>query len=145
MGLLTPHGGVYSTIDDLAHLMELQIAAYIKYNNSGVTSPLVSTQIIYDTEYSHMGEKYPGLSYGLGMFEATPELGISTETVFYHGGDLDGFGSEYRFSPEYGVGVVMLTSSGGRKFIKFAMTIIDELLESAVNNQKKQTANTATD
>ena len=145
MGLLTPHGGVYSTIDDLAHLMELQIEAYSQYNNRGVTSPLVSTQIKYDTEFTQDGKKYPGFNYGLGMIEVTAEFPMHAETVLYHGGDLDGFGSEYRFSPEYGVGVVMLTSSGGRKFIKFAMTIMDELLESTVNNQMKLTANTSTD
>jgi hypothetical protein len=78
---------------------------------------------------------YPGLRYGVGMFEATPEWGQSTESVFYHGGDLDGFGSEYRFSPEHGVGVVMLTSSGGRKFIRFAMTIMEELLQDAIKNK----------
>ncbi|KGJ89965.1 serine hydrolase domain-containing protein [Thalassotalea sp. ND16A] len=145
MGLLTPHGGVYSTIDDFAHLMELQIAAYNKYNNSGVTSALVSTQIKYDTEFTQDGETYPGFSYGLGMIEVTPEFPMHAETVLYHGGDLDGFASEYRFSPEYGVGVVMLTSSGGRKFIRFAMKIMDELLESTVNNQQKLAVNTATD
>lgn len=136
MGLLTPHGGVYSTIDDLAHLMELQMAAYRKYNKSGVTSPLISTQIKYDTDFTQGGKKYQGFSYGLGMIEVTPEFPMHDETVLYHGGDLDGFGSEYRFSPEHGVGVVMLTSSGGRKFIRFAMTIMDELLANAVNNQK---------
>ncbi|HBY87251.1 MAG TPA: hypothetical protein DEO86_15400 [Colwellia sp.] len=145
MGLLTPHGGAYATIEDLAHLMELQIAAYRKYNNSGVTSPLVATQIMYDTDFTQDGKKYPGLSYGVGMFEATPEWGTSTETVFYHGGDLDGFGSEFRFSPEHGVGVVMLTSSGGRKFIKFATTIMNELLEIAVNNREQKTAKISTD
>ncbi|NRA83852.1 MAG: beta-lactamase family protein [Gammaproteobacteria bacterium] len=136
MGLLAPHGGLYATIEDFADLMAQQIAAYTKYNETGVASPLVSTQVIYDTQYSHMGEDYSGLSYGLGMFEATPELGMSVETIFYHGGDLDGFGSEYRFSPEYGVGVVMLTSSGGRKFIRFAMKIMDQLLIDAVENQQ---------
>lgn len=145
MGLLTPHGGAYSTIDDFAHLMELQLAAYSEYNHNGVKSSLVATQILYDVDYTQDGKKYPGLSYGVGMFEATPEWGTSTETVFYHGGDLDGFGSEYRFSPEHGVGVVMLTSSGGRKFIKFAMTIMNDLLEIAVNNQEQQAANTSTD
>lgn len=143
MGLLTPHGGVYSTIDDFSHLMEQQIAAYDKYNHDGVKSPLISTQLKYDINYTQDGKKYPGLIYGVGMFEATPEWGTSTETILYHGGDLDGFGSEYRFSPEHGVGVVMLTSSGGRKFIKFAMHIMDELLESVVNNQMKQEVSTS--
>ena len=143
MGLLTPHGGVYSTIDDFAHLMELQIAAYNQYDNSGVASPLVATQIKYDTEFTQDGKKYLGFSYGAGMFEAKPEFGMFSDTVLFHGGDLDGFGSEYRFSPEHGVGVVMLTSSGGRKFIGFAIEIMEELLQSVVN--QRQTADTSTD
>lgn len=144
MGLLTPHGGVYSTIEDFAQLMELQMAAYTKYNNSGLTSPLISTQIMSETECSEHGSKYPGFSYGFGMFEATPEFGMFSETVLYHGGDLDGFGSEYRFSPEHGVGVVMLTSSGGKKFIGFAIEIMEELLQGAVKSEQQLTANTAT-
>jgi CubicO group peptidase (beta-lactamase class C family) len=132
MGLLTPHGGVYSTIDDLAHLMELQIAAYSQYYDSGLTSPLVSTQIKFDTQFTQGGTSYPGLSYGLGMFEAAKEFPMFSETVLFHGGDLDGFGSEYRFAPAHGVGVVMLTSSGGREFVKFAMQIMEELLESEI-------------
>jgi CubicO group peptidase (beta-lactamase class C family) len=135
MGLLTPHGGVYSTIDDLAHLMELQIAAYSQYYDSGLTSPLVSTQIKFDTKFTQGGTSYPGLSYGLGMFEAAKEFPMFSETVLFHGGDLDGFGSEYRFAPEYGVGVVMLTSSGGREFVKFAMQIMEELLESEIKHR----------
>lgn len=145
MGLLAPHGGVYSTIDDLAHLMELQIEAYTKYNNSGVTSPLVSTQIKYDTHFTQGDITYPGLIYGLGMFEAAKEFPMFSESVLFHGGDLDGFGSEYRFSAEYGVGVVMLTSSGGRKFVKLAMNIMEELLQSAATNQTKHTATNSTD
>jgi CubicO group peptidase (beta-lactamase class C family) len=125
--------------------MELQMEAYSKYNNSGVKSPLVATQVMHDTEFTQGGKTYPGFSYGVGMFEATPTFGMHPETVLFHGGDLDGFGSEYRFSPEYGVGVVMLTSSGGKKFINFAMTIMNELLESAVNNKKNQIAITSTD
>lgn len=145
MGMLTPHGGAYSSIENFAHLMELQLEAYRVYNHSGVTSPLVATQVIHDTEFTQGGKTYPGFSYGVGMFEATPTFGMHPETVLFHGGDLDGFGSEYRFSPEYGVGVVMLTSSGGRKFIGFAMNIMNELLEIAVKNKKKQAADTSTD
>lgn len=138
MGLLAPHGGVYSNIDDLAHLMELQLTAYSEYRNSGVPSPLISTQVKYDTNFSQGGETYPGLSYGLGMFEAAKEFPMFSETVLFHGGDLDGFGSEYRFSAEHGVGVVLLTSSGGREFVRFAMKIMDELLESVIDNPKSQ-------
>ena len=132
MGLLTPHGGVYSNIDDIAHLMTLQMKAYSLFNKSGVTSPLVSTQMKYDTEFTQSGKKYKGFSYGLGMFEATNEFPMFSETVLFHGGDLDGYGCEYLFSPEYNVGVVMLTSSGGGKFVNFGRQMMSELLEISV-------------
>jgi len=38
----------------------------------------------------------------------------------------------------------MLTSSGGRKFINFAVDIMNDLLEIAVNNKKEQVT-TSTD
>ena len=100
-----------------------------------MTTPLVATQIIYDVNFTQGGKKHPGLRYGIGMFEATPEWGASTESVFYHGGDLDGFGSEYRFSPEHGVCVVMMTSSGGRKFIQLVTGIMNDLLEVSLKNK----------
>ena len=43
--------------------------------------------------------------YGYGLFER--------QTRFDHFGDLDGYGSDYRFSPELGLGMVALTTSGG--------------------------------
>lgn len=132
MGLLAPHGGVYSSIDDLARLMVLQLKAYSLFSKNGVTSPLVSTQIKYDTEFTQAGEIYLGLSYGLGMFEASNEFPLFSETVLFHGGDLDGYGCEYLFSPEYNVGVVMLTSSGGGKFVNFGRQMMSELLEISV-------------
>lgn len=132
MGLLTPHGGIYSSIDDLAHLMVLQMQAYTLFSKRGDTSPLVSTQIKYDTEFTQDGEKYLGLSYGLGMFEASDEFPLFSETVLFHGGDLDGYGCEYLFAPELGVGVIMLTSSGGGKFVNFARQMMTELLEISV-------------
>jgi CubicO group peptidase (beta-lactamase class C family) len=136
MGLLTPHGGVYSNIDDLAHLMVLQLKAYSLFNKNGVTSPLVSTQIKYDTEFTQNGKKYLGLNYGLGMFEATSEFPIFPDTVLFHGGDLDGYGCEYLFSPKHGIGVVMLTSSGGGKFVDFGRKMMRELLATTGDTHK---------
>ena len=133
MGLLAPHGGVYSSINDLALLMELQLAAYLEYGQSGVATPLVSTQIKYDTEFTQAETIYPGLIYGLGMFEASEEFPMFSSTVLFHGGDLDGFGCEYLFSAEHGVGVVLLTSSGGREFVSFARKLMEQLLPKPAN------------
>jgi CubicO group peptidase (beta-lactamase class C family) len=121
MGLLTPHGGLYSTVENLAKLMSYQLKAYRQKN---IQSPLYLSQSNYDTGL------YEGLSYGLGMFEATPELGLFSETVYWHGGDLDGYGCEYLFSPEKNSGVVLLTSSGGREFVMLARKIMSQLIQA---------------
>lgn len=140
MGFLTPHGGVFSNIQDLTNLMEQQIEAYLEFYDNGAASPLVSTQI------KNRIEKYgDGLSYGLAMFEESPELGRFTDSVLWHGGDLDGFACEYLFSPEKGVGVVILTSSGGRDFNSLGIEIMKVLLENTDNNLMPKTAKVPSD
>ena len=51
---------------------------------------------------------YEGIGdYGFGMFSwASGDFG--------HGGDVDGFASNYSIHPKENFGVAMLTSSGGR-------------------------------
>ncbi len=122
MGLLMPHGGLYSSIDGLLPLMQLQMSAYGNYLKTNQKSPLVSTQASYATGL------YPGLNYGYGMFEAKPELGLYPTTVLWHGGDLDGFGCEYIFDPQRKSGIVLLTSSGGREFVMLGRKIMNNLL-----------------
>ena len=100
MGLEAPSGGVYTNVDDLLTLMEQQIAAYRAYEETGAPSDLVLTARTASTE---LGD--PPLLYGYGLFERP--------TRYDHFGDLDGYGSDYRFSPDVGLGVVALTTSGG--------------------------------
>lgn len=139
MGLLTPHGGLYASNNALLKLMEQQISAYQVFFKNRKASPLVSTQTSYATGL------YPGLSYGYGMFEASAELGLYPETVLWHGGDLDGFGSEYIFSPSSKVGIVLLTSSGGREFVLLGRKLMNSLLTNKANNAMQPTANAAAD
>ena len=98
MGELASAGGVYSTVSDLAKLMMLQIDAYANYGKQ--FNPLIL--------HENLNEKKNGYGFGLGkkVFDSGIQYG--------HGGDLDGFGSAYVFSPEYKSGVILLTSSGGR-------------------------------
>jgi len=101
MGKLSAAGGVYSTIEDLTTLMINQISAYSKNNeNNKIKNPLVLNENLSDRTDD----------YGLGLGKKVFETG----TQYGHGGDLDGFASAYLFSPEYRVGVILLTSSGGQ-------------------------------
>lgn len=99
-----------------------QMTMYQKFIENDEISPLISTQASYATGL------YEGLNYGYGMFEATPELGLYPQTVLWHGGDLDGYGCEYIFSPISQTGIVLLTSSGGREFVLLGRTIMQKLL-----------------
>ncbi|MBD1582894.1 serine hydrolase domain-containing protein [Pseudoalteromonas sp. S16_S37] len=122
MGLLTPHGGAYASIDGMLELMKKQLIAYNNHSEDKPTSPLFSSQADYATGL------YDGLNYGYGMFSATPELGLYPQTVYWHGGDLDGFGSEYVFAPQSNSGVVLLTSSGGKEFVMLGRKLMRHLL-----------------
>lgn len=100
MGKESPSGGVYTTTEDMLRLLTAQIAAYEVFGTTGEPSPLVLTARTASTE---LGD--PPMLYGYGLFER--------QTRFDHFGDLDGYGSDYRFSPELGLGMVALTTSGG--------------------------------
>lgn len=100
MGKLTPAGGIYANVVDISHLMLAQLKAYQAFTKTGDGSnPLILTEHA-GTETSY---------YGFGLGKKVDENG----TRYGHGGDLDGFASDYVFSPDYEMGVIILTSSGG--------------------------------
>jgi len=116
MGKLVPGGGAYSSVVDLSRLQAQQIKAYRRYIDGSKPSPLVLTE----TTVPYRSE---GMSYGFGLIEMAGPDGAT----YGHGGDLDGFGCEYFFSPERNVGLVLLTSSGGRWLGELAMEIFQSL------------------
>lgn len=115
MGQLSSAGGVYSTVNDLAKFMMLQIDAYSRKNEQ--SNPLILHENLYEKENG----------YGFGLGKKVFESGIQ----YGHGGDLDGFASAYVFSPQYKSGVIILTSSGGR----WVGSLEDEIF-SKLTNQK---------
>ena len=100
MGKESPSGGVYTTTEDMLRLITAQIAAYEIFETTGAPSPLVLTARTAST-----GLGNPPMRYGYGLFER--------QTRLDHFGDLDGYGSDYRLSPDLGLGMVALTTSGG--------------------------------
>ncbi|MEM7512492.1 MAG: serine hydrolase domain-containing protein, partial [Bacteroidota bacterium] len=100
MGKLSPATTVSTTMADLLSLMKAQLQAYRLYEETNEVSSLMVSS---DTEVA-----YEGIGdYGFGMFSwASGDFG--------HGGDVDGFASNYSIHPKENFGVAMLTSSGGR-------------------------------
>ncbi|MEP2101633.1 MAG: serine hydrolase domain-containing protein [Parasphingorhabdus sp.] len=100
MGKQAPSGGVYTNIEGLLRLVGSQIQAYRSNAKTGTPSDLILTSRTASTEFGD-----PPMHYGYGLFQRA--------TRYDHFGDLDGYGSDYRFSPELGLGVVAVTTSGG--------------------------------
>jgi CubicO group peptidase (beta-lactamase class C family) len=116
MGKMTPAGGIYSNVKDISNLMLAQMKAYQKFHRTREKSdPLILTENPDGNE----GE------YGFGLGKNVDEYGVR----YGHGGDLDGYGSEYVFSPEYNLGIILLTSSGGGWIGNLNGTIRKEMID----------------
>ncbi|GAB3823396.1 hypothetical protein GCM10028895_30280 [Pontibacter rugosus] len=117
MGKLTSAGGVYSSVADLSRLMAAQLEEYRMLGQTEEQSPLVLTN-------SATPDKK---EYGFGLVRNVDERGIR----YGHGGDLDGFASSYVFVPEQNVGLLLLTSSGGRWLGELEKELIIRLVVEA--------------
>lgn len=133
-GKLAPAGGLFSTIPDLCRLMIRQIEAYRKYGQTEQAGPYILTQDKRPMDKS--GHTY----YGYGMIESR-NTADTTILQLQHSGDVDGFVSSYRFSPTRGVGLVLLSSSGGTWFWELERMLNMKLLglpiRKAVSVDKK--------
>lgn len=103
LGSETPAGGIFSNVQDLSQLMQQQLAVYQKKE---LESPL------FLTKDKRPFDRSGYMEYGYGLME-TRSFFDSTAIKFEHGGDLDGFASQYKFFPNLGLGYILLTSSGG--------------------------------
>lgn len=93
LGKLVPASGIYSTTADLARLLQLQLEAYAEQQ----AHPLLLTADV---------RPKTGVSYGYGLFDFD-------NGEYGHGGDLDGYASDYWFRAKEQTGFAFLTSSGG--------------------------------
>ncbi len=122
MGKATPASAIYSNATDLSKLIVEQIKAYRMNKEKGTYSPLILTK-----QAVEMGRN--DLYYGFGLIMKNE----GNWTNYNHGGDADGFGCEYYFSPEKKIGVVFLTSSGGRWIGRIANQIFYTLCDESKN------------
>ena len=117
MGELTPASALFSNVEDLSKLMVEQLSVYKSLEDSNQPNPLMLTN---DAVPTGMIE---GLNYGIGLFENVDKMGTS----YGHGGDIDGFACDYRFTSDQNSGIVILTSSGGRWIRGFVDEIFNQL------------------
>jgi len=122
MGKLTPGGGIYSNVTDMITLMKLQVEAYQQYRMHEKPNRLILTESVFPLNDE-------GMNYGFGLFQYA---GKETST-YVHGGDLDGFGTIYIFLPEEGIGVITMTSSGGKWLQKLTNEIFVKMRKENTN------------
>lgn len=116
MGKLSPATTICSSSHDLLKLMKAQIHAYRQLGKGENVSKLVLTE--------HTEEAWTGIGeYGFGLFKWT-------SGDFGHGGDVDGFASDYSFHPVENFGVTILTSSGGKWVSNLIISTNDILREA---------------
>lgn len=123
MGKESPSGGIYTTTEDMLRLLTAQITAYNVFEATGAQSPLVLTARTASTELGN-----PPMLYGYGLFER--------QTRFDHFGDLDGYGSDYRFSPDLRLGMVALTTSGGVWLDDMMDEVFEDLRQQYLDDPK---------
>ncbi|MEL7121246.1 MAG: serine hydrolase domain-containing protein [Bacteroidota bacterium] len=95
MGKLTPPSAIFSTTEDLLKLVQAQVKVYQDKNKD---------QMLYLTQDARPES---GPAYGYGLFRYN-------EDQYGHGGDIDGYASNYWLYPDKDLAYVFLTSSGGR-------------------------------
>ena len=112
-GMLTPASGLYSTITDLAKLMEVLIAgeqlSHVDLNSNNFA--------ISDAR-----------KYGYGMNEQKIKIDGKTFTLAYHSGDMDGFAATFLWVKENKNGLVILTNRGAAWKSEFQGLLIRQLI-----------------
>jgi CubicO group peptidase (beta-lactamase class C family) len=131
-GAFAPMGGLWSTINDLAKWVAFFCDAFPARDGADSevlcrasrremqrTHTLWDPKII-DTPY---GPRMTEIGYGMGLVESLhPDLGA----VVHHSGGLPGFGSNMRWVPDLGVGIVAL---GNRTYAPMR-SLTNELIEA---------------
>lgn len=112
MGKLSPATAIYSSSADLSNLIRHQLSSY-KDNEGGA---------LILTKDMHLISKDHSVSYGYGLFD----WGNGSHG---HGGDMDGYSSDYCFNPEEQFGFAYLTSCGGKWVGQMSREIYQILLE----------------
>lgn len=117
---IIPAGGISSNIKDMIKVTQVLMGGYNNIFGQEFLSKILKPLISYKTKRKKKCKKsncnrckrYISEHYGLGC----RILNYSGNKIIYHGGELNGFTSRIAFSPEYKVGIIILTNSDKSPF-----------------------------
>jgi CubicO group peptidase (beta-lactamase class C family) len=137
-GAFAPMGGIFSTVTDLARWVSGFADAFPPRDGEGAAHPL-SRATRREMQLSHIaiitpaGGTYPDAStpsYGYGLFvDEDPAFG----TIVQHSGGYPGFGSNMRWHPATGIGVVVLGNGTYANAHSLGARMLSELLRQAAD------------
>jgi len=125
-GMQTSASGIFASNKSLSELMINQLNAYQQIDSVDSNSSLNLTNDKYEVAPES------NVFYGYGLIEYNFDIDYDTTIVhkyLKHGGDNDGYASNYGFFPDYNMGVVLMTSWGGPWFLECEKDINEKLLE----------------
>lgn len=124
-GMQTSASGVFASLESLSKMMEIHLADYQLADSLKANSSLIIN------ENKILSRGTTGF-YGYGIFENTFDIVYDREVqnnYLFHGGDADGNVCNYGFFPEYNMGIVLLSSSGGPWFWDMERNLNVKLIE----------------
>jgi CubicO group peptidase (beta-lactamase class C family) len=127
---MKPSGGLYTSIIDIAHYVMVHL------NNGKQGDKTVVPEVILSEMYNIPDPLPDQISgYGLGL-SIRNDYGV---TLMNHGGSGFGFCSNMIWSPEYGVGIVMLTNASYIDFQNsLPMAILSGVIEQRTGRSIEQ-------
>ncbi|HYC85174.1 MAG TPA: serine hydrolase domain-containing protein [Chryseosolibacter sp.] len=131
-------GGLITTIDDFSKYLALHLAA-LPPSSEADTGPVARSSLremhrpflptLFADAKTARGEPCPivsGYAYGLGVRQDCKGI-----VRISHSGGLPGFGSEYRFYPDYGIGVICFANKTYANAGSVNARVIDTLMAIA--------------
>lgn len=138
-GAFAPMGGLFSTVADLARWVSFLAAGFPPRNGGDTPVGVLSRASRREMQTPHLGQPpvltWTDLStppiattvaYGFGL---RVELGGRHGTVIGHSGGYPGFGSNMRWHPDSGLGVVVLANATYAPATRLAQELLAALLQ----------------
>ena len=124
MGALSGAGGLFASVEDLARFVAFQTA-----RSSDALGPHTEGAVRLAQTPFYRYTDQTAVAYGLGHFVF--DWTDWDATLILHNGDVDGYAGHVRFSPDLGVGVIVLTNSGmGQHVGPLAAVLMKAALEA---------------